>query len=189
MAASSSPATTRVCGFSCSRTGEKDVKPEPAWEPDRGQLKNVVKQLTSYFAGKLRDFDVPLAPQGTPFQRSVWSELQRIPYGETTSYGAIAQRLGNPKAVRAVGLANGSNPISIIIPCHRVIGSNGSLVGYGGGLPIKQALLVAGARTIAVAVDGRLRASARSACLQGAVAALIEPRPRAPGTVSGNGRH
>ena len=93
------------------------------------------------FAGRLRAFDIPVAPEGTPFQRSVWKQLQRIPYGETISYGELARRLGNPNAVRAVGLANGSNPISIVIPCHRVIGSNGSLVGYGGGLPIKQALL------------------------------------------------
>jgi len=83
----------------------------------------------------------PVAPEGTAFQRSVWCELQRIPYGETISYGELARRVGNPKAVRAVGLANGSNPIAILIPCHRVIGSDGSLVGYGGGLPIKQALL------------------------------------------------
>jgi methylated-DNA-[protein]-cysteine S-methyltransferase len=85
--------------------------------------------------------DLPVAPQGTAFQRAVWLELQRIRYGETISYGELARRLGNPKAVRAVGLANGSNPISIVIPCHRVIGSNGSLVGYGGGLPVKQSLL------------------------------------------------
>ena len=123
------------------RSGKRDVKPEPEWEPDRGGLKDAVRQLTAYFAGKLRDFDIPVAPAGTPFQRSVWDELQRIPYGETISYGELARRLDNPKAVRAVGLANGSNPISVIIPCHRVIGSNGSLVGYGGGLPIKQALL------------------------------------------------
>ena len=118
-----------------------EVKPKPEWEADRGLLKEPVKQLTAYFAGKLRAFDIPLAPKGTPFQSQVWRALCDIPYGETTSYGELAQRIGNPKAVRAVGLANGSNPISIIIPCHRVIGSNGSLVGYGGGLPIKQALL------------------------------------------------
>jgi methylated-DNA-[protein]-cysteine S-methyltransferase len=121
--------------------GRSEVKPEPEWEADRGLLKEPVKQLNAYFAGKLRTFDLPLAPQGTPFQSTVWRALCDIPYGETTSYGELAKRIGNPKAVRAVGLANGSNPISIIIPCHRVIGSNGSLVGYGGGLPIKQALL------------------------------------------------
>lgn len=111
------------------------------WQPDRGQLDGLVSELNAYFAGTLKVFSTALAPAGTPFQRAVWDELQRIPYGETTSYGELARRLGNPKAVRAVGTANGSNPIAIIIPCHRVIGSNGSLVGYGGGLPIKQALL------------------------------------------------
>ncbi len=121
--------------------GRRAVQPKPEWEPDRGSLKAIASQLTAYFAGKLRAFDVPVAPQGTPFQQQVWRALCDIPYGETTSYGALAERIGNPKAVRAVGLANGSNPISIIIPCHRVIGSNGSLTGYGGGLPIKKALL------------------------------------------------
>jgi methylated-DNA-[protein]-cysteine S-methyltransferase len=127
--------------FAHERRGKRDVKPEPDWEPDRGGLEDAVKQLTAYFSGKLRDFDIPVAPQGTTFQQSVWRQLLRIPYGETISYGELARRLGNPQAVRAVGLANGSNPISIVIPCHRVIGSNGSLVGYGGGLPVKQALL------------------------------------------------
>ena len=121
--------------------GRHAREPKPEWAPDRGSLKDVALQLTSYFAGKLRAFEVALAPQGTPFQQQVWRALREIPYGETTSYGALAQRIGNPKAVRAVGLANGSNPISIIIPCHRVIGSNGSLTGYGGGLPTKKALL------------------------------------------------
>jgi methylated-DNA-[protein]-cysteine S-methyltransferase len=113
----------------------------PDWVPDGGALDGLVAELDAYFTGRLKVFSTPLAPQGTPFQRAVWDELQRIPYGETVSYGELARRLGNPKAVRAVGTANGSNPIAIIIPCHRVIGSNGSLVGYGGGLPIKQTLL------------------------------------------------
>ena len=121
--------------------GRPEIRPDPAWEPDRGLLNEPVRQLTLYFQGKLRDFAIDVAPEGTAFQRSVWSQLQQIPYGETISYGELARRLGNPKAVRAVGLANGSNPISIVIPCHRVIGSNGALVGYGGGLPVKQALL------------------------------------------------
>jgi methylated-DNA-[protein]-cysteine S-methyltransferase len=121
--------------------GGRRAAPQPDWAPDRGRLAEPVRQLTEYFKGKLRTFDVPVAPVGTAFQRAVWRQLQAIPYGETLSYGELARRLGNPKAVRAVGLANGSNPISIIIPCHRVIGSNGSLVGYGGGLPTKQALL------------------------------------------------
>ena len=121
--------------------GRHAIAPAPEWQPDSGLLTEPARQLLAYFNGTLRQFDVPVAPQGTPFQRSVWAALQQIPYGETVSYGELARRLGNPKAVRAVGLANGSNPISIIIPCHRVIGSNGSLVGYGGGLPTKQALL------------------------------------------------
>jgi methylated-DNA-[protein]-cysteine S-methyltransferase len=122
-------------------SGRHTAGPKPEWEPDGGSLKGVAAQLTSYFAGKRRAFDIPLAPEGTPFQQQVWRALCDIPYGTTTSYAELARRIGNPKAVRAVGLANGSNPISIIIPCHRVIGSNGSLTGYGGGLPIKKALL------------------------------------------------
>lgn len=121
--------------------GRDQAKPHPDWEPDRGVMREPIRQLSAYFAGKLREFDLPVVPDGTSFQRSVWKQLQKIPYGETISYAELARRIGNPKAVRAVGLANGSNPISIVIPCHRVIGSNGSLVGYGGGLPIKQALL------------------------------------------------
>jgi len=99
------------------------------------------KQLDAYFAGKRKSFDVPLAPKGTAFQTRVWHALTRIPYGETTSYGAIAAGIGSPKAVRAVGAANGRNPIPIIIPCHRVIGANGSLTGFGGGVARKELLL------------------------------------------------
>lgn len=98
-------------------------------------------QLTAYFEGTLTEFDLPLSLDGTDFQRRVWTALLAIPYGTTTSYGALAQQLGNPGGARAVGLANGRNPISIIVPCHRVIGSNGKLTGYGGGLPRKAALL------------------------------------------------
>jgi methylated-DNA-[protein]-cysteine S-methyltransferase len=127
--------------FLIFKRGRDKEKIQPEWEPDRQSLKEPVKQVDAYFRGRLTHFDFPLAPQGTPFQLSVWNELLRIPYGETISYGELARRLENPKAVRAVGLANGSNPIAIVIPCHRVIGSNGTLVGYGGGLPIKQALL------------------------------------------------
>lgn len=101
----------------------------------------VRKQLLEYFAGQRQAFDLPLHPLGTPFQLSVWRELARIPYGVTTSYGDIARRIHNPAAVRAVGSANGLNPIPIIVPCHRVIGSNGSLTGFGGGLPAKRFLL------------------------------------------------
>jgi methylated-DNA-[protein]-cysteine S-methyltransferase len=116
-------------------------RPEASWREDPGALKKSVQQLRSYFAGELEAFDLELAPEGTPFQLEVWRRLCDIPYGETISYGELAQRIGNPKASRAVGLANGSNPIAIIIPCHRVIGSNGKLTGYGGGLPIKEKLL------------------------------------------------
>jgi methylated-DNA-[protein]-cysteine S-methyltransferase len=122
-------------------TGRRPVAPAADWEPDGGLLTEPARQLAAYFRGTLRRFDVPVAPAGTEFQRRVWAALQQIAYGETVSYGELARQLGNPKAVRAVGLANGANPISIIIPCHRVIGSNGSLVGYGGGLATKQALL------------------------------------------------
>ncbi|HAN78064.1 MAG TPA: cysteine methyltransferase [Bacteroidales bacterium] len=104
-------------------------------------LQSAVKQLKEYFEGKRQNFELKLAPKGTEFQRKVWNELLNIPYGTTISYIELANRLNNPKAVRAVGTANGSNPISIFIPCHRVIGSNGKLVGYGGGLANKQILL------------------------------------------------
>lgn len=98
-------------------------------------------QLAAYFAGTLRVFDLPLAPAGTPFQLRVWAELRKIPYGETVSYGELARRLGDRAASRAVGTANGRNPISVIVPCHRVIGANGTLTGYGGGLERKRWLL------------------------------------------------
>jgi len=111
--------------------GHEDVKP----------FHEIIRQLRAYFAGELEAFDLPLAPEGTPFQLKVWRKLLQIPYGETISYGELARRLGNPNASRAVGVANGSNPIPIVIPCHRVIGSNGKLTGYGGGLPIKEKLL------------------------------------------------
>lgn len=99
------------------------------------------QQLADYFSGARRQFDLPVRMQGTPFQKSVWQELQKIPYGTTISYQEHARRIGNPKACRAVGLANGRNPICIVVPCHRVIGSDGALTGYGGGLPRKKVLL------------------------------------------------
>jgi len=104
-------------------------------------VRESLRQLCAYFAGELTEFDLPLNPKGTPFQLAVWKELLHIPYGETCSYTHIAQAIGRPAAVRAVGAANGSNPIAIIVPCHRVIGSSGKLVGYGGGLPMKRMLL------------------------------------------------
>ncbi|MEP6860864.1 MAG: methylated-DNA--[protein]-cysteine S-methyltransferase [Deltaproteobacteria bacterium] len=104
-------------------------------------LARAAKQLAEYFAGKRKTFELALAPEGTAFQRRVWDALLEIPYGVTTSYGVIAQRIGRPAASRAVGAANGRNPIAIIVPCHRVIGANGSLTGFGGGLPAKTFLL------------------------------------------------
>jgi len=117
------------------------VKVDASWRNDAAALKETLHQLRLYFAGELEEFDLVLAPEGTSFQLGVWHQLCKIPYGETISYGELAKRVGNPNASRAVGLANGSNPIPIIIPCHRVIGSNGKLTGYGGGLPIKEKLL------------------------------------------------
>lgn len=104
-------------------------------------LREAERQLCAYFAGRLRAFDLPLAPSGTPFQLDVWRALSDIPYGETRSYGDIARAVNRPKAFRAVGMANHMNPISIIVPCHRVVGADGSLTGYGGGLEIKRFLL------------------------------------------------
>ena len=104
-------------------------------------LKEAVKQLESYFAGELEEFSLPLEPSGTVFMKQVWDALCEIPYGKTASYGEIAERVGRPKAARAVGLANNRNPIPIIIPCHRVIGADGSLTGYAGGLDMKKKLL------------------------------------------------
>ena len=116
-------------------------------------LANAKRQLGEYFAGKRRTFDLPLAPAGTAFQMAVWRGLREIPWGETRSYGDIARRIGRPRAVRAVGAANGANPISIVVPCHRVIGHDGRLTGFGGGLPAKRTLLeLEGARL----VDDRL---------------------------------
>lgn len=111
------------------------------WRADAGPFAAVKRQLQQYFDGERSSFDLPLAPEGTGFQLGVWRELQRIPYGQTLSYGELARRIGNPRACRAVGLANGANPLAIIVPCHRVIGADGSLTGFGGGLPIKHQLL------------------------------------------------
>jgi len=114
---------------------------EPEWIADAKPFAAAVAQLEEYFAGKRRTFDLPLAPRGTAFQRSVWKALTKIPYGETASYGEIARRIGQPTASRAVGLANGANPLPIIVPCHRVIGADGSLTGFGGGPDVKRKLL------------------------------------------------
>ena len=111
------------------------------WEVDDDAFADAVEQLAEYFTGERTEFELSLDLVGTAFQRSVWSALREIPYGETCSYGEIARKLGSPGASRAVGLANGHNPIGIIVPCHRVIGANGSLTGYGGGLERKRMLL------------------------------------------------
>ena len=126
--------------ISFERGGEPAIAPEGSERADT-RLRVVAKQLREYFDGKRRKFDVPLAPRGTPFQLEVWNALRQIPYGDTRSYMGIAQSIGRPAAVRAVGAANGANPIPIIIPCHRVIGSNGSLTGFGGGIDVKRRLL------------------------------------------------
>jgi methylated-DNA-[protein]-cysteine S-methyltransferase len=111
------------------------------WLLDDRAFPDAVEQLSAYFAGELKDFDLRLEFRGTDFQRRVWAALRTIPYGETRSYGEIAEQVGSPTASRAVGLANGHNPIAVIVPCHRVIGANGSLTGFGGGLDRKRALL------------------------------------------------
>jgi len=120
----------------------KPVTPEPEWrESAAGAVGEAVRQLREYFKGGRTEFDLPLQPEGTAFQLKVWRSLQEIPYGKTWSYGELAKRIGNPKASRAVGAANGANPLPIVIPCHRVIGADGTLTGFGGGLPTKKALL------------------------------------------------
>lgn len=121
--------------------GEPSHKVETTSDPYLGVFKQAREQLNAYFNRELTDFDLPLKPQGTPFQLTVWRALTEIPYGVTISYGELARRVGNPNAQRAVGLANGKNRIPIVIPCHRVIGANGKLVGFGGGLPRKITLL------------------------------------------------
>ena len=131
-------------------TGKHAVSVCPDWIENRGMLQDVIAQLEQFFAGHRKSFDLALVPEGTPFQRQVWSALQTIPYGETISYKMLAERIGKPKTIRAVGAANGANPIPIIIPCHRVIGHDGSLTGFGGGLPLKKRLLELESRQLAL---------------------------------------
>ena len=111
------------------------------WQHDANAFPDVVVQLGAYFAGQLEEFDVDLALSGTEFQRRVWAALRTIPYGQTCSYGELAEQIGSPGGARAVGLANGRNPVAIIVPCHRVVGSSGAMTGYGGGVDRKRALL------------------------------------------------
>ena len=130
---------------------EDQTHPPPGrgdWVRDDHAFPKVVEQLEAYFAGELIEFDIALDMQGTPFQRQVWAALCDIPYGTTASYGEVARRIGRPSASRAVGMANGRNPVGIIVPCHRVIGANGTLTGYGGGLDRKQVLLDLERRTL-----------------------------------------
>ncbi|WP_327318994.1 methylated-DNA--[protein]-cysteine S-methyltransferase [Streptomyces sp. NBC_01235] len=129
-----------LCGL--YMTGQRHRPPEENFGPrDDTLFGETEEQLKGYFAGELKEFTLELRLHGTPFQRTVWAELRKIPYGETRTYGELAEALGNPTASRAVGLANGKNPVGIIVPCHRVIGAGGSLTGYGGGLERKQRLL------------------------------------------------
>ena len=131
--------TSEGAGLTSLHTGKFRI---PAgWKRDPKMFRDVVRQLDDYFAGKLNKFDVPLDLKGTAFQLKVWNAMLDIPHGGTMSYGELARRIGYPKAARAVGQASGRNPVAIIVPCHRVVGSNGSLTGYGGGLPRKAALL------------------------------------------------
>lgn len=121
--------------------GRKPKRVAPQWRRSGATFTGIESQLREYFAGERVTFETPLAMAGSQFERQVWDALRGIPYGETVSYGEIARRVGQPAAARAVGLANGRNPIAVIVPCHRVIGADGSLTGYGGGLPRKRLLL------------------------------------------------
>ncbi|MGI9251949.1 MAG: methylated-DNA--[protein]-cysteine S-methyltransferase [Pseudohongiellaceae bacterium] len=122
-------------------SGKMQRRHEPDWIEDPTPFREVVRQLDAYFSGELQGFTLPLAPKGTAFQEAVWAALREIPYGETWSYGKLANHIGKPSASRAVGAANGQNPIPVIIPCHRVVGSSGKLTGFGGGLDTKEYLL------------------------------------------------
>ena len=123
------------------QAGPEALRPAPEWQPAAAPFTRAPSQLAQYISAAPPSFDLPLAPAGTPFQLQVWKALCAIPYGETVSYGDLARRLGHAGGARAVGLANGANPLPIIVPCHRVIGADGTLTGFGGGLPIKRALL------------------------------------------------
>ena len=127
--------------YLCFPYSPNAIAPRSDWHQTDAPFLEVRRQLTAYFNGELRQFDLPLFLTGTAFQKSVWRHLSTIPFGETQTYGQLAATLERPKASRAVGAANGSNPIAIILPCHRVIGGSGSLTGFGGGLPTKEYLL------------------------------------------------
>jgi methylated-DNA-[protein]-cysteine S-methyltransferase len=141
----------RLLRFNLRTTGAAKIDPDA--ERNEKKLGDVQKQVSQYDAGKRQEFAFELVPGGPQFHQRVWKLLTKIPFGATTSYGALARKLGNPKAFRAVGHANGSNPIALIVPCHRVIGTNGKLTGFGGGLPMKRALLEHEARVAGVRLD------------------------------------
>lgn len=143
-----------LCGLHMQE-GHKPVTVEPGWRRSEEPFDEVRAQLSQYLAGSRARFDLPLVMSGTPFQRRVWDALQQIPYGQTITYVELARGIGHPSAARAVGLANGSNPIAVIVPCHRVVGANGGLTGYGGGLERKQQLLSLEADSLAVSHDFR----------------------------------
>ncbi len=146
-----------LCGVPMTpHTGRHGVA--PGWRRDDAALAEARVELTSYFAGELTEFTMQLAPEGTAFQRSVWAGLREIPFGETRSYGELADSIGCPGAARAVGLANARNPIAVVIPCHRVIGADGSLTGYGGGLDRKRRLLAHEREVAGVAPEAGLAA-------------------------------
>ena len=151
----------------CFQSGPRPQQPADDWVAAVAPFRAAITQFGEYFAGERRRFDLPLAPRGTEFQRRVWRALREIPYGQTLSYGELARRIGNPSASRAVGLANGANPLPVIVPCHRVIGADGSLTGFGGGLPIKRKLL---------ALEG---AGAEESSAQGTFKWAAPPRPSA----------
>ena len=127
-------------------SGSRTERPAPGWRQDDGVLAAAISQLAEYFAGTRQTFSLPLRPTGTAFQLSVWAALREIPFGATLSYGELARRIGRPSAARAVGAANGANPLPIVVPCHRVIGADASLTGFGGGLDTKRFLLAHEAR-------------------------------------------
>jgi methylated-DNA-[protein]-cysteine S-methyltransferase len=141
----------RLLRFNLRAAGAARVDPEA--ENNSRKLADVQRQVNQYALGKRRDFEFELAAEGPEFDRRVWKALMSIPYGTTTSYGAIAKQVGSPNAARAVGAANGNNPIALIVPCHRVIGANGTLTGYGGGLPLKRKLLEHEARVCGTRLD------------------------------------
>jgi methylated-DNA-[protein]-cysteine S-methyltransferase len=141
----------RLLRFHLRAAGAAKVDPEA--ENNSRKLVEVQRQVTQYANGKRRDFEFELGAEGPEFDRKVWKALCEIPFGTTTSYGAVAKRIGHPNAARAVGAANGANPIALIVPCHRVIGADGSLTGYGGGLPLKRKLLEHEARVVGTRLD------------------------------------